>query len=728
MRILLVILFLTEMASASVKGLVLEKGTRTPMGNAIVYILPERSRQTTNLEGVFEVEIPDGEHSAVVNIPGYIKTSIEFSVPVQGPIEILVEKSSYNPYETTVQTKSNTVQTSQKNISAGEASKIAGTGGDTLRAVQTLPGVARTSAFSGNVIIRGSGPNDTGYLIEGHRVPIIFHFGGLASVVNTDLLSEIIYLPGGFGSPYGRASGGIIGTVLRDPRQERLQGYVFADVINAGFLIETSLGSGWSLGLTARRSYIGDVLAALAENNKSFDLTVAPYYYDGLLLISKKISDQKNLRFSLLGSYDELGFVIKEPRDQDPGIRGNLNNVTKFHRLIGTYTDKFSDQDVFRFSAAYGTDATYFDIGDLYFDLAVNALSVRSDWEHRFNSWNLSRIGVDNEYKFATVKYKVPQTNGGPISSGVLIQNQTEAQESQTAVFAEHKIGVLRDPEKWTLTPGLRFDRFKLTDQNHLSPRFASRYALTENFAFRGSTGFFYQPPDFQYIDKFFGNPNISSPWAVHYVLGFESDPHVPWLTSSVLEFDVFYKDLKDLIVSDASTKYSNKGTGKSVGAEVYFKFAKNQFSGWLSYTYSKATRQNPTNGETVFQYDQTHNATLILNYKTESRWEYGMRARYGTGNPRTPIVGARFDADNDTYISEAGTPYSDRLPSFFQMDLRVDKRWVYDTWILNAYLDLQNALNSKNIEGVSYNYNYSESYYLTGLPMIPSFGLRAEF
>ena len=68
------------------------------------------------------------------------------------------------------------------------------------------------------------------------------------------------------------------------------------------------------------------------------------------------------------------------------------------------------------------------------------------------------------------------------------------------------------------------------------------------------------------------------------------------------------------------------------------------------------------------------------------------------------------------------------RLPTFHQLDLRVDKKFVFDSWILNVYLDLQNAYNRGNPEGVQYNYDATLAQYATGLPIIPSFGIRGEF
>jgi len=52
----------------------------------------------------------------------------------------------------------------------------------------------------------------------------------------------------------------------------------------------------------------------------------------------------------------------------------------------------------------------------------------------------------------------------------------------------------------------------------------------------------------------------------------------------------------------------------------------------------------------------------------------------------------------------------------------------VFDRWLLDAYLDLQNATNHTNPEGVAYSYDYRQSKVSQGLPILTFLGLRAEF
>jgi hypothetical protein len=98
------------------------------------------------------------------------------------------------------------------------------------------------------------------------------------------------------------------------------------------------------------------------------------------------------------------------------------------------------------------------------------------------------------------------------------------------------------------------------------------------------------------------------------------------------------------------------------------------------------------------------------------------------TGNPTTPVIGASFDADNDVYLPKRGVIYSERLKDFSQLDVRLDKKWILQTEVWTAYLDVQNVLNQKNSETVRYAYDYSTKEDISGLPVMLAFGMKGEF
>ena len=76
-------------------------------------------------------------------------------------------------------------------------------------------------------------------------------------------------------------------------------------------------------------------------------------------------------------------------------------------------------------------------------------------------------------------------------------------------------------------------------------------------------------------------------------------------------------------------------------------------------------------------------------------------------------------------FVRTGGATLSARLPAFFQIDVRVDRTWVRSWGTLKLFVDVQNATNRLNPEGVTYNFDYSQRSYTRGLPVFPSIGVE---
>ena len=216
----------------------------------------------------------------------------------------------------------------------------------------------------------------------------------------------------------------------------------------------------------------------------------------------------------------------------------------------------------------------------------------------------------------------------------------------------------------------------------------------------------------------------------MHYSAGFEQD-----LTEQVdVSVEGFFKQ-QDLLVSTAPSENglsenNNQGKGHVIGAEMLLRFKpSDRFFGWIAYTLSRSMlRDAPDRPYRFSSFDQTHIFTALGSYKIGRGWEFGARFRLVTGNPETPIVGSLYNASSGTYASITGREGSERVDMFHQLDLRVDKSWQFRLWKLSTYLDIQNVYYSQNVEGYDYNYNYSQRTVVTGLPIIPSIGVRGDF
>lgn len=129
-----------------------------------------------------------------------------------------------------------------------------------------------------------------------------------------------------------------------------------------------------------------------------------------------------------------------------------------------------------------------------------------------------------------------------------------------------------------------------------------------------------------------------------------------------------------------------------------------------------------------VFDFDQTHILTAVAGYNLPWNIDISAKFQYVTGNPYTPIVGAAYNVDEDDYEPIQGARNSGRNPAFNRLDLRIDKRWVFNAWMLGIYLDIQNVYNATNQEGIQYNYDYTQTQPVSGIPFLPTLGVNAKF
>jgi hypothetical protein len=255
------------------------------------------------------------------------------------------------------------------------------------------------------------------------------------------------------------------------------------------------------------------------------------------------------------------------------------------------------------------------------------------------------------------------------------------------------------------------------------------RYRTT----FKAGVGLFHQPPNGVESVKPYGTPGVRSNRSLHSSAGFEQD----FLPGLSLSLEGFYKDYSDLVVaipdenaSAVGARFENIGSGRAYGAELLLRYqGEGRFHGWLSYTLSRSERRNaPDEPLHLFQYDQTHILSALASADVGAGFTLGARFRFVSGTPYTPYVGGIVDLDAGAYAAvPASDAYSARLPSFQQLDLRVDKTFKIRSGKLIAYLELRNAYNRKNAEQISYRFDYAQSKRETGLPILPVIGLRGE-
>lgn len=623
-------------------------------------------------------------------------------------------------------------ETTRRSLEEKELTRVPGTRGDALRAVEVLPGVGRTgfAENDGPPIIRGALPYESLVTLDGAPIPLLYHFGGLTSVYNSHLLERVELYPGNFSARYGRVVGGVVEAKTRDPRTDRFHGMLELSLIDNFALLETPVGERTAIALAARRSNVDFVFEQLVPDD-AYNVVAAPVYYDYQAMLVHHLNDRHKLKLQAYGSYDSLKLVFSDPNDEDPAFKDSVEGELQFHKLGAALTSRLSSVVQQDLALAAGPINARQVIGDLHSKFTGVDLHGRAEWAV-FASDAL-RLDFGAELLLQTIRGEYvgpppPQEEGSPDAEQPLGTYDTFRVKDTITIARPGAYAELsyRPLPEWLLIPGVRADYDRGTRSWVVDPRFSTRYSVTSATTLKGGVGLYSQPPEYYQLLPQFGNPELEQYRAVHTSAGVEQQ-----VTRG---FDVgvegFYKYLYNRVVGTeggAPPHFVNDGEGRIYGAEVSLELKLTDHFGYLAYTLSRSERRGRAGDWRLFDYDQTHNLSAVYNYDFGSGWSAGARFRLVSGNPETPVLGGVYDANSDLYRAIYGDTNSDRMPLFHQLDVRGEKKWSFDAWSLTAYLELLNAYNAQNVEGTSYSFDYTKKETATGLPIFPNLGIRGE-
>jgi outer membrane receptor protein involved in Fe transport len=752
--ILLVLLVLTLAESATagegtVKVSLVDKETGEPVIGAPIWVDGKDPPIIADENGRFELTgIKAGEHYIEIKDPEHHPFRASFTMEAGQIVELdyALEPLGKLEHETVViREKRLKAEVSDKVLEIEEVKKIPGTQGDVVKIVQSMPGVARNLAMTGGsssgLVIRGAAPEDSRVLIDGHMVPLLYHFGGLKSVLNSDMLKRIDYMPGGFGVENGEVIGGIVDVQTRSCDDKKFNGYLELSLLDAGFMLSGPLGSDAGFMAAARRSTIDLWLPEVIPDDSGFELTVAPVYYDYQTKVDYSPNKANRLSVFVYGSSDEMKFLLEQPPSGDPSIRGDFSMVISFHRLLLSWVH--APNSVWSVSASVvgGYDNVSFIVGeDRYFKINVPNLAGRIDYELEISDQWKFKTGLSSWVSFFDYTFRMPRIpKEGQIPNRFAVLELFEGSEETTAGGASAYLLTEYQPiDDLLIVLGLRLEEYGQPIHEFVAlPRLALKYEPWKGTLFKGAVGLYYQAAQPDEMSPFSGNPDLGLEKAWHFTIGWEQTLPAKF----DLEVELFYKDVKDLIVPDENSGYLNQGIGIIYGLEVLLrKELSDNLFGWIAYTLMHSQRKDgPGEAWRLFDFDQTHILTFVAGYQLPTSeiepahglrdgWDFGLRFQLVSGNPDTPILGGVFDADYDTYLPLPGAINSDRLPLYHRLDLRVDYTWAFTAWALSVFLDVQNVYDYRSIEGVRYNYDFTERSYFEGLPILPFLGLKGSF
>lgn len=733
-------------APSNLAGRVLDASGESPIAGARVRL--ERAgakpaqaalvaERMTDTDGRFEFsDLPAGDYRVSVSVEGLLPFSVDETLAPEerlSAIYRLEAPSSEQGIDIVVRGSRPRREVTRRPIGRRELSRVPGTSGDALRALQNLPGVARPPSLSGLLVVRGNADMSTPIFINGLWLPNVYHFGGLSSVVPTEMIDEINFYPGNFSVRYGRALAGVVDADLRKTRDDgRYHGLAQLDLVDARAILEGPVPGldGWNFIAGLRRSHVDAWLTPLLEGRDT-QIEAAPVYYDYQLLLDTRPTPRSYLRLGLLGSDDRFRVI-----DSSSALGGRIDSLNSSWGVGAIYDLTIDDRLSFDGSLTMARLHQRFELSTITVDTLAYGTIGRG--ELTWSMWDKAklRLGYDVLVAPYHVEGQLPDDPGpsAPQVSSFVTAPVRRFDESsvflQPAIYAEFE---LSPSSRTEVVTGVRLDYAHDTGRFDVSPRMTARYQLVSGFpgtALKAGTGLFHQPPGLAEV-VLSEEQSLRSMRAFQNSLGLEQE-----LTEQVeLSLEGFFNTLDGLVSrqpdENGVLRYDNGGTGRIVGAELMLRYrADERFFGWLSYTLSRSERTwIPGEPSRLFYLDQTHILTALASLELGRGWEFGARFRYVTGNLYTPCNGGIFSSISSEYLCLNGPINSERLEPFHQLDLRVDKRWVFSGFTLGAYLDLINAYNHTNPDFIDYNYDFTESQAQTGsLPIVPSLGMRGEF
>ena len=754
----------TEEVPADVEfsGVVRDKKSGKPLADVRIE-LDGSPPQKSDAAGQFKFEhVSPGTHSVTLIGPNFTPIGTEETLTaktthtVTYDVEMQVERlppELRSDLEIVVISTHLQKSVAVTSVSSEQGSRVAGTGGDVIKVVENLPGVARSSVGSGQLVVWGSGSGDTRVYVDGVHIPSLYHEGGYRSVIHSDLVKNVELQPGGYGATYGRGLGGVVVVGMKKLTTDGYHGSVNLDAIDASASLRGDVGKKWRFMAAGRRSHLDTVLKGVSSEDVGQFVPI-PRFWDAQARLGYVPSEDESVEVGMLLSSDSINRSLVEADPQDTKTE---SKQTGFQRYYLSYQRSLGDGGNVSFVPYYGTDRSdrTSKFGDIPAQISnrTTVYGFRVSHNSSVNEHLAITIGLDTEFMRSQLSrhgsITTPPREGDILVFGQMPSDQVNADQWSTTIGGVAPYGefdVILFGDKLHIIPGARFDPTLVggsrvqplragqpaigytNESAPFDPRLAVRWTATPKIGLRAAVGIYHQPPLPDDLSTVFGNPQMGLSRAWHAVLGSSFKLSKP-VSVEITGFLVKQSDLatrSPLPSPLAQQALIQDGLGRAYGTQFLIRHdMTNHLFGWLSYTIMRSERTDGgSRNWRLFDFDQTHVFTALASYDLGRGFEVGSRIRYATGYPRTPVVSALYDTRVDAYQPQFGAHNSIRIPDFIQLDVRFSKRFnLGSSTHVEAYLDVQNVTYRKNPEEIVYNQDYTQKTYITGLPILPVLG-----
>jgi len=561
---------------------------------------------------------------------------------------------------------------------------------DLVKALQLLPGVQSGSEGSTGMYVRGGGPDENLFLLDGIPVYNINHLAGFFSVFNPDAIKNVTLYKGNFPARFGGRLSSVIDVRMNDGNNQAIRGNLSVGIISSKLNIEGPLFSEkTTFNFSARRTYfdlLAQPLIALAmkmEQNEDYDgsMTAGYYFYDLNGKISHKFSDKDRLYLSLYMGDDAIyaNFRSRYRNDNDRKMTenvkldwdwGNIVTSARWNHVINNrlFMNSTIAYTRYRFKLFVGnkyeetvkTPPSYAYIDNMVgYNSGIEDYTAKVDFDFAPHPDHDVKFGANYTYHTFRPGVSVARTeikyNNETVKSDTVIGNK-DVYSHETMAYIEDNISL---GYALKLNVGLHYSMFNVQQETYqsLQPRLGMRWLLSDRLSLKAGYAAMSQ-----YV-HLLSNSSVSLPtdlWVpvtkrIEPMRSHQYSVGVFYNFRDLIDFSVeaYYKSMHNLLeyrdgasFLGSSTDWEDKvamGEGWAYGLEFLAQKSFGKTTGWIGYTWAKAERKFDRPGQEInygkifpAKYDRRHDLSLVLSHKFSDRFDLSGTWVISSGNTGT--------------------------------------------------------------------------------------------
>lgn len=724
--------------SGVITGRVFDEINNLPIPYANVLIQGTAQGGTSDESGEYRIEgLTPGVYNLEVSYIGY-QTAVASEVVVTGNtparVDFALVESVTQLEEVVVRAspfrRNENSPVSLNTVGVNEIQRSPGGNRDISKVIQTLPGVATGVSFRNDLIVRGGSPNENRFYLDGIEVPTINHFttqgatGGPIGLINVDFIRQVDFYSAAFPASRGNTLSSLLEFQLNEGRTDRFGLTATVGANDLGVTLEGPMGAKSSFMASTRVSYLQWLFKALG-------LPFLPLYTDAQYKSFHRFNDRHDLTIIGLGAYDHFTLNLdRKETDEQRYFLGVLPYQDQWNYTIGARYRYFRDNSYFTFVASrnYLNNQIYKyasnrndDPDALLFDYESFESGNKIRAEHVIRKGGY-KVEYGAGYEFA--RYVNTTFSRSPAGESEDLTYHTDLGLHLYGLFVQASKRYANDRLGVSLgfrVDGNSYNRSMRRPWEQFSPRLSLSYTLVPGLTLNASTGVYYQLPPCTVLG-YRNNQGelVNQGNGVKYIRSIHAVGGLAYATGFNALFSVegFYKQYSRYpLLTDDGVSLANLGgdfgvvgddevvsasTGRTFGAEfMYQQKLYKGYYGILTYTFYRSRFTNADGNLTPSAWDFRHVVTLVGGKKLPRNWEVGLKWTLYGGGPFTPYDVAYSMQIPVWNVFNEGQPdfgaiNSGRLKPVHRLDVRVDKKWYFNAWNLDLYLDITNLYMNK--------------------------------